>query len=282
MGAGLVVATDHPEAVVAAARDHDCLLVRWPDDGPRLIERHWDSIAPCLDALTEQTGVRRLSPDEAVALPGVSTIAVMLTLLGAGDRAPRLLVADPGAVTDLIRTISNLTYSQRRVLPMPLDILASMNRKLRGVAALGSALSVSGATLTQLRTRGRWAAVVDADGNRGRRAARHLTLAGIALRPATGTIDAALAGAQAPPADPWFEVARYGDDLELFVPAPGLDRESTRLSRAGDDLLVTVDGIAHPIELPSGLKRCVVVGGTVRDDGLRVRFRPERGKWRDG
>lgn len=281
MNTGLVVASDDPAAVAAAARDHDYRPLRWPEDGLQLIEQHWDRIGPCLDALTEQTGVRRLGPDEAAALPGVSTIAVMLTLLGDADRQQSVvLVAEPGALTSLVSTVSNLTYGQRRVLPMPLDILASMNRKLRGVAAMSSALSVSGAVLSQLRTRGRWAAVADVAAQRGQRAARHLALAGIAVLPETD-LSTALAEGPSRPADPWLHVERCEAGYELLVRVPWLERDSMVLSRAGDDLIVTVDGLAHPIELPSGLKRCAVIGGSVTGAGLHIRFQPERGKWHD-
>lgn len=255
--------------------------MRWPDDGPQLIEQQWDRIGPGLDALTEQTGVRRLSCDEAAAFPGMSTIAVMLTLLDDGQSRPRVLVADPGVMAGFMSTITNLTYAQRRVLPMPLDILASLNRKLRGAAAMGTALSTSGELLAQMRTRGRWAGLVQVDGERGQRVERQLALAGIAVLPADRAIDQVLTNGLGEAADPWLEIEHRDEEYELFVRAPGLRKDSISLARAGDDLVVTVDGVAHPIELPGGLKRCVVTGGSVRHDGLRVVLRPEGGKWRD-
>lgn len=256
-------------------------MIRWPDDGPQLIERYWDRIGPCLDAITEQSGARRLSPDEAAALPGLPMIATTLALLDPADPRARLLVGEPAAIAGYLGSISSLAYGQRRVLPMPLDVLASLNRKLRPVAALGSALAPAQALLGRLRAREGWAGLVGVPGERGRRATRHLALTGVPLLQEGVGIDEALSEAGSHPHPAWLEVTACEDGYELLVRVPGLCKDTTVLSRAGDDLVITVDGIAHPVELPSGLKRCAVVGGSVRADGLRIRFRPERGKWRD-
>lgn len=281
MSTGLLIATDDVPAALAAAEDHQgWQALRWPDDGLRLVERHWDRLGPGLNLLTEQTGVRALGPDEAAALPGVSTLAAMLTLLDDTDPRPHALVAEPGTVTGFVSTIAQLGYGQRRVLSMPLDVLAVLNRKLRGAAAIGAALPAAGELLTALRARDRWAAVLAAPEAQRRRAARHLALSGIAVLPADLSVPKALATGLSHFAEPWLEVAETASGYELLIRVAALERDATVLSRAGDDLIVTVDGVAHTIALPGGLRRCAVVGGSVTEDGLTIRFQPERGQWR--
>ncbi|WP_134322999.1 ArsA family ATPase [Cumulibacter soli] len=244
-----------------------------------MLEEQWGSIGPVLDALTAQTGVPRTAPDEAAAMPGISTIAVSLALRDTAQRTA--LIAEPAALTSLTSTLTHLTYAQARVLPMPLDVLAGLNRALRAVSAAASALSVSGDLLAALRTRSRWAALVAADGESARRVARHLALTGIAaFAPGTALVDGLTAGPSAL-SSPWLHVEQDGEEYELLVSAPGIEKDAMSVARSTDDLIVTVDGIAHPIALPSGLRRCDVVGGTVRDDGIRVRFRPKEGVWRE-
>lgn len=287
MSTGLVVATEDPAAALAVARRRGFRAVRWPDDGPLLIEQQWQRLGGWLDALTGLTGVRRLSPDEAAALPGAPTIALMLTLITDTDTdtavgsAPQVLVADPGAMSGLVTTLSHLTYGQRRLLPMPLDLLATMNRKLAAVTAVGTAMSMSEALLREMRDRARWAAVVIGGSPQSRHAARHLALAGMALLPAESSLDQALCGNDEAATTSWFDVTRTGGDYELWLRVPGLCKDSMTLTRAGEYLVVTVDGLAHPIELPSGLRRCVVTGARVREDGVRVRFRPDKESWRE-
>lgn len=51
-------------------------------------------------------------------------------------------------------------------------------------------------------------------------------------------------------------------------------------SRSGDELVVTVAGHRRVLTLPSVLRRCVVIGGSVADEQLVLRFRPDPQYWR--
>ena len=50
-------------------------------------------------------------------------------------------------------------------------------------------------------------------------------------------------------------------------------------SRSGDELIVTVAGHRRVLALPSVLRRCRVIGGTVTDGRLRLRFEPDPALW---
>ena len=56
-------------------------------------------------------------------------------------------------------------------------------------------------------------------------------------------------------------------------------RQWTR-ARAGDDLIVTVGPHRRVLTLPSGLRRCEIVGGEFVNRELRIRFRPDPAVWR--
>jgi arsenite/tail-anchored protein-transporting ATPase len=87
--------------------------------------------------------------------------------------------------------------------------------------------------------------------------------------------------APAPPAAP-LPVTRSGDEYELRVPLPFVRRSEVRLSRSGDDLVVTVGDQLRRLPLPPVLRRCVAVGATVTDGEVRVRFRPDPALWPAG
>lgn len=53
-----------------------------------------------------------------------------------------------------------------------------------------------------------------------------------------------------------------------------------RASRSGDDLIVTVAGHRRILALPSALRRCAVLDGSVTDGRLTLRFRPDPRYWR--
>jgi arsenite-transporting ATPase len=57
-------------------------------------------------------------------------------------------------------------------------------------------------------------------------------------------------------------------------------RGEVEASRSGDELVVTVAGHRRVLTLPSVLRRCVVVAGSVSDGQLVVRFRPDPQYWR--
>ncbi|MEU4802510.1 ArsA family ATPase [Actinosynnema sp. NPDC023587] len=85
-----------------------------------------------------------------------------------------------------------------------------------------------------------------------------------------------LGGAGTP--GPLVEVVPVGDEYELRLALPVGDSD-LELARVGDDLAVTVDGRRRLIALPSLLRRCVVLGAELDDDGLAVRFRPDPDLW---
>ncbi|MBD0022623.1 ArsA family ATPase [Gordonia pseudamarae] len=57
------------------------------------------------------------------------------------------------------------------------------------------------------------------------------------------------------------------------------DPDSFGLGRAGDDLLVTVDGFRHPVRLPSVLRRCEAIDAHWDGERLRVVFAPDPAVW---
>jgi arsenite/tail-anchored protein-transporting ATPase len=74
-------------------------------------------------------------------------------------------------------------------------------------------------------------------------------------------------------------VVRSGSEYELRVVLPYVRRSDVRLTRAGDDLVLTVGGQRRRLALPSVLRRCVAVGASAGDGALRVRFRPDPALW---
>ncbi|APU23064.1 ArsA family ATPase [Actinoalloteichus sp. GBA129-24] len=65
--------------------------------------------------------------------------------------------------------------------------------------------------------------------------------------------------------------------LTIALPLSAEDRLD--LARAGDELVVTVDGRRRLVALPSVLRRCVVSGASADDDGVTVRFQPDPALW---
>lgn len=280
MGPSLLVAADDPDEVIVGAADA-WQVIRWPDDGPRLVAAHWDRIGPCLDAVTEQTGAARLSAEEAAALPGVRTLAGMLALRAQDGESPRLFVGEPESVASFTVAVSSLGYAQQRVLPMPLDLLAMLNRSMRRLAAAGAPLSIATELVQQLHEQ--WVAAVIAQSRGGRRAGVHLALAGVPmLSTATAVREVITSGAVAElSTEPLLKVRTESGDLELVIACRGLRKEELELARAGDHLLVTAYGIVHPIALPAAVKRCRITGAGVHADGIVVRLQPQEGMWRE-
>jgi arsenite-transporting ATPase len=62
---------------------------------------------------------------------------------------------------------------------------------------------------------------------------------------------------------------------------PFAERGAVDAARVGDDLIVTVAGHRRVVTLPSVLRRCVVIGGSIAGGVLAVRFAPDPRYWRD-
>ena len=71
------------------------------------------------------------------------------------------------------------------------------------------------------------------------------------------------------------------DDGEylLTLPLPLVTAAEVDLKRRGDELLVAVGDHRRVLSLPSVLRRCIVIGATVRGATLRVRFMPDEKVW---
>lgn len=86
-----------------------------------------------------------------------------------------------------------------------------------------------------------------------------------------------------------LRVETDGGDFLLCQRLPLALAGSVDAVRAGDDLVITVGGRRRVLALPSVLRRCVVVGGSLHSsvrsgaDGseLRIRFRPDPAMWPD-
>jgi arsenite-transporting ATPase len=77
-----------------------------------------------------------------------------------------------------------------------------------------------------------------------------------------------------------IRVERSGSEFVLALQLPLADRRDLDLARQGDDLTLVVGGRRRVLSLPSGLRRCRVVGASLRDGELRVRFEPDPALWR--
>jgi arsenite-transporting ATPase len=102
-------------------------------------------------------------------------------------------------------------------------------------------------------------------------------------------LSASLYGAEAgPAAEPWavadqpepMRVERSGDEFVLVLDLPLARASEVDLERRGDELWLLVAGHRRIIALPSALRRCTVVGASVRGGSLRVRFEPDPDLWR--
>ncbi|GAB2680269.1 ArsA family ATPase [Thalassiella azotivora] len=77
-----------------------------------------------------------------------------------------------------------------------------------------------------------------------------------------------------------LRVRRDGDDLVLDLWLPLVSVSDVDLSRQGDDLVVDLGPTRRVLALPAALRRCDVVGATLRSGHLLVRFRPDPDRWR--
>jgi len=69
-------------------------------------------------------------------------------------------------------------------------------------------------------------------------------------------------------------------EFVLTMLLPLAARGEVDASRSGDELVVTVSGHRRVLTLPSVLRRCQVIGGTVAEGCLVLRFRPDPQYWR--
>jgi arsenite-transporting ATPase len=105
-----------------------------------------------------------------------------------------------------------------------------------------------------------------------------------ALRSVADDIFGPAAGVDpAPPGEPieLLRVVQVGAEFELIVSLPLAGPAEVDAARAGDELILTVGTRRRVVSLPSGLRRCDVVGGRYADDQLRIRFRPDPALWPD-
>lgn len=76
-----------------------------------------------------------------------------------------------------------------------------------------------------------------------------------------------------------LRIEARGAEFVLTMALPLAAKSSVDVSRAGDDLVVTVGGHRRVLMLPSVLRRCAVVQGEFDAGELRVRFRPDEQLW---
>ena len=69
------------------------------------------------------------------------------------------------------------------------------------------------------------------------------------------------------------------DGYLLTLPLPLVTAAQVDLKRRGDELLVAVGNHRRVLSLPSVLRRCIVMGATVRGATLRVCFMPDERVW---
>jgi arsenite-transporting ATPase len=85
----------------------------------------------------------------------------------------------------------------------------------------------------------------------------------------------------APPGEPTelLRVEAVGAEFELIVALPLAAPAEVDAARAGDELILTVGARRRVVSLPSGLRRCDVIGGRYADGHLCIRFRPDPALW---
>ena len=79
---------------------------------------------------------------------------------------------------------------------------------------------------------------------------------------------------------PPLRIERSGEEFVLVLDLPLARREELDLARRGDELVIGLGSRRRTIALPSALRRCVVVGASLREGRLRVRFEPDPDLWR--
>ncbi len=79
-----------------------------------------------------------------------------------------------------------------------------------------------------------------------------------------------------------LRVESDGSDFVLHLALPLAEKAGVDVSRAGDDLVVTVGAHRRVLTLPSVLRRCTVARGDFDGAELTVRFRPDPALWPAG
>ncbi|SDP23743.1 arsenite efflux ATP-binding protein ArsA [Nakamurella panacisegetis] len=84
-----------------------------------------------------------------------------------------------------------------------------------------------------------------------------------------------------PEAAPAPSLRTDGSDgrYRLLIDLPLAERSAVGLSRAGDDLVITIGPLRRRISLPSTLQRCRTVGASFSGDTLVVEFVPDLDRW---
>jgi arsenite-transporting ATPase len=85
--------------------------------------------------------------------------------------------------------------------------------------------------------------------------------------------------AEPPPDEELLTVERTTDGFRLSLALPLVRRADVDLARSGDELILTVAGHRRVLALPSALRRCTVVGASLADGRLAVRFEPDPALW---
>ncbi|SDC22894.1 ArsA family ATPase [Streptomyces prasinopilosus] len=110
-----------------------------------------------------------------------------------------------------------------------------------------------------------------------------LAVPGVPVAPGASASAAppASGGAAGPATAGWPVTDRLADDgvLVWHIPLPGARREELDLVRHGDQIAVTAGPFRRTVPLPSALRRCTVDGAALREDELRIRFRPDPRLW---
>jgi arsenite/tail-anchored protein-transporting ATPase len=228
--------------------------------GVRSTER-WDAAADALGRLAERLQWLRAS----LADPAVTSVRLVFT--------PERVVA-----AETRRTLSALALQGIRV-----DGLVA-NRLVPEADP-----DDHGAAGEWLRTRrAEQLAVLDTVGEDGVRPVSHLAHEPVgvpALLDLAATVyagDDPLAAAEAG-RPPLIEVTGGGRGLEaryaLRVALPLTADSELDLARVDDELALSVDGRRRLIALPPVLRRCVVTGAEVDDEGMLVHFQPDPALW---
>ncbi|MEU1692931.1 ArsA family ATPase [Streptomyces hirsutus] len=113
-----------------------------------------------------------------------------------------------------------------------------------------------------------------------------LAVPGVPAAPAASVSAASAAstssgGRAGPVTAEWPVIDRLAEDgvLVWHIPLPGARREELDLIRHGDEIAVTAGPFRRTVPLPSALRRCTVDGAALREDELRIRFRPDPRLW---
>jgi arsenite/tail-anchored protein-transporting ATPase len=83
-----------------------------------------------------------------------------------------------------------------------------------------------------------------------------------------------------PPEPVAARVERDGDAFTFVLPLPRARPGELGLGRRGNELVLDAAGTRRVLALPSVLRRCEITGAALRDEALRIAFRPDPDLWR--